>query len=67
MNQVTFRDLRIKTGLSQSKLALKIGITSSAVNQYEKGKRTPDVPTLIKLAKTLNVSIDEIVRCFTEN
>ena len=52
---MTFRDLRIKTGLSQSKLALKIGITSSAVNQYEKGKRTPDVPTLIKLAKTLNV------------
>ena len=33
--------------LSQSDVARKLGCTAAAVNQYEKGKRTPAIDVLV--------------------
>ena len=54
------KEIREKTGLNQKEFANKCGIPSTTYNQYENGKREPDVQTLELLADKLNVSIDEI-------
>ena len=58
--------VRIKEGreakkLSQKELAEHIDVTPSAVNQYEKGEKTPLAETLLKLAKVLDVSTDYLL------
>ena len=57
-------ELRKRLGLSQRALAKSIGLTSSAITQYEKGKRIPNVDIICKLAVALNVSEQEIILCF---
>lgn len=54
------KEIREKTGLNQKEFANVCGIPSTTYNQYENGKREPDVQTLELLANKLNVSIDEI-------
>jgi DNA-binding XRE family transcriptional regulator len=53
--------LRRKAGLSQEGLARKAGVGTDAVRKWERGKRTPSVRMLIKLAKTLNVTVNDLV------
>jgi transcriptional regulator with XRE-family HTH domain len=40
----------VKSAMSQDDLAQEIGITRLSVLNYEKGTRTPDAETLIKIA-----------------
>ena len=42
---------RIKSGLSQRELALRAGIPTSMVSAYERDRRRPTLPTLIRLLK----------------
>lgn len=51
---------RQQKGLTQKDLADKIGISRSAVGNYEKGIREPDFETLEKLADFFNVSTGEL-------
>lgn len=51
------KELRIKHGLSQAKLAEKIGVKDNTICQYEKGKRHPNNKIWQKLADCFNVSI----------
>ena len=51
------KELRIKNGLSQAKLAKKIGVKDNTICQYEKGKRHPNNKIWQKLADYFNVSI----------
>lgn len=53
--------LREKKGWSQAELARHSGITPAAINQFEKGKRKPNLPVLRKLANVLGASIDFLV------
>lgn len=62
---MNFEEIRKQSGLSQSQLAHKIGITPSAVNQYEKGKRIPKTTDLPRIAKALNVPVERVLECFT--
>lgn len=55
------RELRQRYGLAQREIAKLLGCTVSAYCQYEKGKRTPSVYTIIQLADFYAVSTDEIL------
>ena len=52
--------LRKSKGLTQTDLALEIGISWRAYQTYERGQRDPSLPTLIALADFYNLSLDEL-------
>lgn len=64
---MSFRQLREKANMTQSALAKKLGVTSVAINNYERGKRVPNIFTISKLAEILNVQIEEVVKCFDKS
>ena len=43
-------------GMTQEQLGEKIGVTGVTIMRYERGYRCPDIPTIRKLAKELDVS-----------
>lgn len=51
--------------ITMKQLGEIIGVSESAVSQYENGKRQPDQITLIKIADYFNVPIDYILRTNT--
>lgn len=52
---------RLRSGLSQERLGVAAGVdefsASARINQYERGKHTPDVLTARNLAKVLQVPL----------
>jgi transcriptional regulator with XRE-family HTH domain len=55
------RQLRKEAGLSQAELADKIGADPGRVSRYEAGRITRSAEALVRLAETLNVSIDHLL------
>jgi transcriptional regulator with XRE-family HTH domain len=55
------RELRIKSGYTQSQIAKILNVDRSTYSYYEIGKTTPDVSALITLAKIFNISISELL------
>lgn len=55
------KEARLRAGLSQEKLGILAGIdeasASARMNQYEKGKHTPDFTTVEKFAKVLDIPV----------
>ena len=51
---------RLKMGMTQDKLAKKVGISRGCLANYESGLRYPDREKLNKLAKCFNVSIEHL-------
>lgn len=53
------REARLRAGLSQKKLGILAGIdefsASARINQYERGKHSPEFSTVERLAKILGV------------
>ena len=57
------RRLRKKRGLTQEKLARLADISLNAVTKIESGyAKKSTIQTVVKLAKALNVSLDELVK-----
>ena len=55
------RALRIKSGLSQTEIAMELGYGSGAiVTMWESGARKPPSDKLPALAKILNCTIDDL-------
>lgn len=58
---VRLKEVRKKANISQKTLGMHIGIDESSasarMNQYEKGKHTPDISTLKKVADELGVPL----------
>lgn len=54
-------ELRRKSGLSQSELADRIGVTNKAVSKWETGKSKPTTDTLRKLAAIFHVPIEQLL------
>lgn len=52
---------RLSKQLNQEQLAARLEVTQACVSQYEKGQRVPSQITLIKAAKTFEISIEELV------
>jgi len=55
------KELRLTKGMTQSELAERIGMTSSAISSYEIGERQPSYDVLIKIAKLFNVTTDYLL------
>ena len=49
--------LRINQGMSQLKLASKVGVSFQQIQKYEAGKNRVSIDRLIAIAKALNVKI----------
>lgn len=47
-------------GLSQEDLAARIGVSRQAVSKWETGDALPDLPRLLALAETLDMSLDAL-------
>jgi len=54
-------ELRKRNKLTQSELANKIGVTRSALSQYEIGTRNPDYEILQKMSIFFEVSTDYLL------
>ena len=52
---------RKKAGIHQTDLAAAIGLSHNAISNYERNQRVPDISTLLKIAKALNVTADTLL------
>lgn len=62
---MTLKDLRNKSGLSQSQLAEKSGVNLRMVQKYENGERNirkASGETLQKLATTLGCQMEDLMK-----
>lgn len=57
-NQI--QKVRQEKGISRDKLSALTGISTSSLYQIEKGRQTPSIDKVIKIAKALNVTIEEL-------
>ena len=55
------KELRMKAGISQQKLAEMLGVSRPTITQIESGERKVSSDELIKLAEIFNVSIDHLI------
>lgn len=55
------KDLRNAYRLTQTELALKVGVTKSTIAAYENDSRSPSYDVLRKLAKVFHVTIDSLL------
>jgi len=62
------REIRIKKGLSQEKLARLADIALNTVAKIEAGEsRHPTIQTMASIARVLGVSLDDLAKeCFKE-
>ena len=51
---------RIENNLSQQELADKVSATRQTIGLIEKGKYNPSLKLCIKIAKTLNKTLDQL-------
>ena len=54
--------IREERGITANQLAEKLGCALQTVYRWESGTRIPDIPTLMKIAQILGVSLDELTR-----
>ncbi len=55
------KELRMSKGLSQHFMAEQININDRSYQNYEYGKREPNIETLIQLSAILDVSLDDLL------
>ena len=60
-------ELRNQKGISQSKLAERIGVSKQSVNSWETGESYPTGKNLEKLSICFNVSIDYLTKDVNDN
>jgi len=56
------RELRLKTGLSQEKFALKIGMDRTYFSSVEMGKRNISIVNMEKIANGFEISLSELLK-----
>lgn len=61
-NQI--RRLRFENGeMTQQQLADKVGVTRQTIIAIEAGKYAPSLPLAYRIARTFNVSIEQVFQC----
>ena len=53
--------LRTEKGMSQEELAKRVGVTQSAIWQYENGEATPKIKIAVDIARQLGVTVEALV------
>ena len=56
----TIREYRLKSGLSQRKLAELLGRKRNAISSWERGLTLPSVPLLLRMAKILGTLAESL-------
>ena len=55
------RTIRTEKKITQDYIAKKMGVNQNTVSQWESGTRRPDIDTLIRLAKVLGCTPNDIL------
>lgn len=55
------KELRTKAGMSQEKLAEKVGVSRQAITKWETDKGAPDMDNLMAISDLFGVSVDELL------
>lgn len=55
------RKYRKSKGMTQEEMAVRLGITASAVNKWENGNSFPDIMLLAPIARLLGITTDELL------
>ena len=55
------KELRLKRGLSQVRLAIELNMAQNSISRYESGARQADYATLIRFAEYFHVSLDYLL------
>lgn len=55
------KEKRTENQLTQEQLAEKIFVTGKTISNWETGKTTPDIDSLIRLANLFNLSLDNLL------
>lgn len=61
MRKDRLKAYRVKRDYTQESLALELGTDKKAVSRWESGQYSPNLETLIELARILNVSADYLL------
>ena len=59
---MSFKEQRKRAGYTQMEVAKMLGVTDSAVNQWETGKTLPNTKRLSELARLYNCTVDELLK-----
>ena len=54
-------EARRKVGITQSALAVRVGVTAQAVSKWEQGRSCPDIAILDEIADALGISLFELL------
>lgn len=57
----SFKELRLKQGISHDTLATKSGLTRQSISRIESGERIPSIASCLKIAKGLGISLQKIL------
>jgi len=67
LSNKSLKELREAKGIyTTTAFAEKLGLAKSTVCNYERGRRTPNLHTIVKIAQVLDISISEAVYIFLE-
>jgi transcriptional regulator with XRE-family HTH domain len=58
------RTLRQNSGFSQEKLAERSGLSTVFISRIERGKESPSVDSMVRIAKALGVHVRDLVASF---
>jgi len=58
------RELRLKQGLSQEKLALECGLDRTFISMLERGVRQPTLASIVALSKALGMRPSALIQRF---
>ncbi|HLU22988.1 MAG TPA: helix-turn-helix transcriptional regulator [Bacillaceae bacterium] len=54
------KELRARYGFSQTELANRVGVTRQTIGFIEKGEFSPSITLSLRLAKELQIKVDEL-------
>lgn len=59
--KINLRALRVKRGLSATKLSTETGVSRSTISEIESGKYLASSLTLYKISKVLNCTMEDLI------
>ena len=59
---LNLKRIRTQKGISQGDIAKKLGLSRGFISTIENGKTNPTLSTIAKLATTLGISVDELLK-----
>jgi transcriptional regulator with XRE-family HTH domain len=58
---MSFRELRVRAGLSVAQVMSALNVSDAAVYMWESGATTPNAKRLSQIAKLYNCTVDELL------